>query len=148
MNTLIFAIPGAIAMFAGVHFTLLAIEKTGETKTDPSKPIFWGVVGVWSLIGLLVGFLARKIKNICIYCMGAMAGYFITHMILSIGNVHIKNEKVYWGIMAVGSFGMCLVTCSLRKIIEIILTSIIGSYLFLYGLSAFFGGFPTRELLE
>lgn len=62
--------------------------------------------------------------------------------------IHIRSELVYWGVMAAGASVMCLATCLFRNTIEIVLTAIIGSYIFLRGLSAFFGGFPTRDQLN
>lgn len=60
MNLLIFAIPAAIVASLGAYYTFQAMEKTDDIQSaqDVSPSVFWTVVGIWGIFGVLFGFLA------------------------------------------------------------------------------------------
>ena len=59
--------------------------------------------------------------------------------------IGIQDPTVFWAVIATGGILMFLLTCTIRKTIEIVVTSIIGSLLFIHGINAFVGGLQTGE---
>ena len=108
--------------------------------------MFWVILVVWAIVGIIAGLIAVKLKKLGIFLLGGMTGFIITHWIVT--GLQIQKEALFWVIVGLGTLVASVLTCKFRKTLEIVLTAILGSVAMIHGINVFVGGFPTLYQLD
>ncbi|KAJ9055434.1 hypothetical protein DSO57_1003931 [Entomophthora muscae] len=123
----VFALGGG-CLFGGLAFY---IGRVIEKHQPPSTGLIIGVVVV-AIVGGMVGFFLLKVGTIL---LGALAGVSLAMLI---ARLDLVDETAMWIIGACLVIGFCLLAVFLSNIIIVVLTSIIGSFVFMFGVDCFF----------
>lgn len=129
----------AIVVFVIGIFT--TFEILDESNHDTSTTVFWVILAVWAVVGIIAGLVAVKLKNLGIFLLGGMTGFIISHWIVT--GFEVPYVALFWVIIGVGTAVSAVLTCKFRKTFEIVLTAILGSVAMIHGINVFLGGFPT-----
>lgn len=135
----IFAVCAVAVASVGLFFTFTIIDKLNYNL----KPyVEWIIVAVFVLLGLAVGALLAKLRKIGISIMaawgGVMIGFLITTMFV------MKNVYVYYGIIVGCAVVLFVFAYQVETIVIILITSFIGSYACIRGISMYVGNFPDE----
>ncbi|KAJ9082672.1 hypothetical protein DSO57_1002192 [Entomophthora muscae] len=132
----LFALGGA-CLFGGITFY---IGRMIEKHMPPSTKLII-IVLVVAIIGGMIRFYLLKVGTVL---LGALAGVSSAMVIASL---NLVNETVMWIIGACLVIGFCLLAIFLSDIILFALTSMIGSFVFMFGVDCFvekgFGDFAV-----
>lgn len=135
----IFVICSVAVTSIGLFFTFTIIDKYDiNLKTY----VEWIIVAVFILLGLAVGAFLAKLRKIGISIMaawgGVMIGFLITTMFV------MKNVYMYYGIIIACALILFFFAYKVETIVIIMITSFIGSYSCIRGISMYVGNFPDE----
>jgi hypothetical protein len=133
----------AFILLASLFIFTLAFTK------DSSDTVEWVVFGVCCVVGILVGLLLAYLARFGTAVLTAWGGVCLALMLYTSFVYKIDNEHrvAFWifvvlmGVIA-GVLGFFLYNHAI-----IIATSIIGSYIFVRGISLYAGGFPNEMVI-
>lgn len=95
-----------------------------------STGVFWGVIAVTVVIGIIVGFLLTKNEWIIDYVIGGISGFFLGLFLYNfVFNRINSNPKIVFWVTIVSSIGLVILLVMLFKSFVVICgTSFIGAY--------------------
>lgn len=135
---------GGLSFILGVYGTFMLFE---VFHWYPSNVVFWIIVSCWALVGLCLGFLFMKCERLTVGLMSGVAGFLIGCLIT--GAFLISNAFAWWAIVGGTTMALCLFGCACTNNIEYLLTSLIGAYIFIRGVSCYFPGtYPSEMELQ
>jgi hypothetical protein len=109
----------------------------------------WILLGVGTALGLLLGFVFRKMVKGFILIIGGYIGYLISIFLYDIllNNIHASPQVIFW-LTTVGCVVVfALLALWMSKVAVAIATAIIGSYMVIRGASFYLGKFPSESLV-
>jgi len=135
----IFISVAALTFLIGIFLTFKGFDMW---DIHPNNIVFWVIISSWALAGLIVGYCFIAFLHIGLLILAAVAGFILSHLITSA--ILIQDRRVYWGIIG-GTTGAAMVlSCCCKERIKILLTSLIGSFGVVRGISLYLGGFPNE----
>lgn len=139
INATIFLIGSVAVAAVGLFFTFSLIDKY---NSKPKEYIEWIIFVAFVILGMAVGGLLVKNRKFGIGILaawgGVMIGLLITTMFV------MKNVYMYYGIIASCAIILFIIAFKTEKIVIILVTSFIGSYAFIRGISMYAGNFPDE----
>jgi len=139
----IFMISASTTFLIGTFMTFNGFDYFDWT---PSNAVFWTVIGLWAVTGLLVGTAFYKLQKYGVIIMGLVTGALIGHIIVTIA--HLDDTLIYWGVIAGSALSFFIFSCFCQNNIRIFITSFIGSYAVTRGIGSYLGGFPDENELQ
>ena len=138
---------GLVGFLASSTFLLSAsfwvLEQTNASPPDYTQ---WIILGVSLLLGGLIGYLLVKSRKIGVAIMaawgGATVGFILTTTFV------IENTGVYWATIVGCAIVAAFLAFKTEKIVIMLATAHIGSYLAIRGISMYAGGFPNESSLR
>lgn len=139
IDTVIFLLGGLSVAFALAYGSLAVIYSKQE---DPADWMLYTSLGGSLVVGLCVGACLVKCQDVGVAVIagtaGASVGVLITQAAMITGNM------AHWGIVGACGLGAVIVACLLKDIIRVVVTSFIGSYMAVRGISLFAGHYPDE----
>lgn len=142
--SVLFFVASAFATFgASVWLVFWVLDRVG---TEPSDVVEWIIVGCCVLLGCLVGFFFYKHRPLGLALLSACGGIALGFLL----NVtfFIKEDWQYYGIIAACAILLGLLTYFLQETVIIFMTSLLGAYAVVRGVSLYAGGFPSEMELH
>lgn len=143
INGILF-LTGAIISFGALSYVTFAILE--HLDKEPSETVQWVIVGVCGVAGVLLGLLVKKIRPLGIGALAAWGGVMIGLLVTT--TFVISNQYAKWGTIAACAFALGYTAFRVEKIVIIGVTSFIGSYMILRGISMYAGGFPNENYIS
>lgn len=114
-----------------------------------SQTVVWVVFGFGVAIGIIIGFVMASYRKLFYGLLGALLGVIFANVLylLVLRLIESNPQVVYWLTMVFSVLVFILLTLLVHKYLVIIGTSIIGSYMFIRGISLFAGGFPNESYI-
>lgn len=107
----------------------------------------WVIGTVGLLLGLIVGFFMSKLARLGVAALGAWIGFVGGLLIHEAFLFHSSQQWLFW-VICVGLAVICgAISFWKYKIILIVSTAFLGSYLLVRGASVFIGGYPNEFTL-
>lgn len=106
-------------------------------------------VAVSIILGGLAGLLVMKTVWIAVGVLGLVGGFFIGSMIYSIF-LAISGFGTWWAALLFSFIGAIIggfLSFRFSKQVVLVMTSVIGAYAFMRGLSYFIGGYPSEVVI-
>jgi len=113
-------------------------------QNDSKEWVLWLLLAVSVILGGIVGFFASKFVRIGVFFLGLWAGAGIGLLLNNMVFYKINHVAVLWVLMAVFGLTLGILSIFWYHYIVIVCTSIIGSFLFIRGISLFAGGYPNE----
>lgn len=112
----------------------------------PSDVIEWVIVGCCVLLGGVVGFFFYKHRPLGLGLLSACGGVALGFLL----NVtfFIEEDWQYYGIIAGCAVVLGVLTYFLQETVIIFMTSLVGAYAIVRGVSLYAGGFPSEMELH
>ena len=104
----------------------------------------WLLLAVSIVLGCIIGFFASKLLRVGVFFLGVWAGIGVALLLNNVILFKINSVAVLWISMAVLGLLFGVLSFFWYMYIVIVCTSIIGSYLFVRGISLFAGGYPNE----
>ena len=138
----IFIITAFITMGA-----ILLLFYTTFLRANTSDWVGWAVLGGSAVCGLVLGFFMTKLQRLGAAIIAAIGGY-VLGLLLNETVLYLANSDVVFWVVSIGCAAVAagLVFVAYNHAI-ILSTSLIGSYLFVRGISLYAGGFPNEYTL-
>lgn len=117
-----------------------------KADAAPSEIVGWVILGSCLLVGLVVGYCFVKHQSLGLGLLAALGGIslgFIVNVAL-----FIKEDWQYYCILAGCAIIAGVTTYYLQKDVVIWITSFVGSYAIIRGISMYTGGFPSEMELH
>lgn len=115
------------------------VEKAGG---DPSDAVAWVILGCCALVGVLCGWLLAKCKKLAIALVGAGGGVALGFMLTTV--TLISSGAGYYCIIIGCAVAAGILAFFFADWIIMVATALVGSYLFVRGISFYAGGFPNE----
>jgi len=141
LNAVIFLVTATVFIFiAGSLFFQIFLNQITE------EWIMWASLIAIVAAGCLLGFILKKYRK---YGVGLVAGWggILLGFVLT-SAFFISSEALYWVIIIGCGIGAAVITIWVEKFVVITMTSFIGSYAAIRGVSFYFGGFPSETSLH
>lgn len=142
---------GVITFFATLVLCSLAGGFSAMDVTDPSTTQITVAIVLFILCaaaGGAVGFVLKRITRTAIMLAGVFAGFALGFSLYAFVIAGFYANWIVMGSMSfVGAVIFGVLAYKFEKLILVYLTSFIGSYFFVRGLSCFIGGFPNEFVL-
>jgi len=106
----------------------------------------WVVLGVWAVVGLGVGFFIAKLRKVGIALIGTFGGVLLGFMITT--TFVVGSTALTWVIVLGCGIAVGFLAFFVEKAVIIIVTSFVGSYGVIRGISMYAGGFPNEMQLK
>ena len=104
----------------------------------------WLLLVISIILGGIAGFFASKLVRVGVFLIGVGAGACIGLLLNNLVFYRINHVAVLWVLMSVIGLALGVLSFFWYNYIVIICTSILGSYMFIRGISLFAGGFPNE----
>jgi len=140
-----------IAIFlAAAMISLVAILYVYYTMfmTSTSQAwLGWAVLGGAVVIGVLLGLTCTRFARVGATLIAVWGG-FVLGMILNEAVLYMyTDEMIFWIVCGASAFVFGVLVFIVYNHAVILCTSLVGSYLFVRGISFYAGGFPNEYLL-
>lgn len=113
-------------------------------SNDIQKWVGWIILVVAIILGGIAGFFASKLVRVGVFFLGIGAGACIGLLLNNMVFYKINHVAVLWVLMGVFAAVLGVLSLFWYQYIVIICTSILGSYLFIRGISFYAGGYPNE----
>jgi len=136
-----------VTIILGVYFTSLFVDAVFKQENIKDYAV-WIILGIWVIIGIVVGYFMVKKRKWGIALMGAFGGVILGLLITTMVGPAISND-IFFYLIVIG-FGILafIITLYTEKAVIIVTTSFIGSYLIIRGIAMYAGGFPNETELH
>uniref|UniRef100_A0A7S3IEP9 Transmembrane protein 198 n=1 Tax=Strombidium inclinatum TaxID=197538 RepID=A0A7S3IEP9_9SPIT len=106
----------------------------------------WVILGAMAILGLIVGYVVKKLRKIGIAIIAAWGGVMLG---LALNGVFlVENEPVYYSIIVGCAIIVAVLAFKMEKVVIILVTSFTGAYSVVRGISLYAGGFPSLTQLH
>jgi hypothetical protein len=141
VNLVIFLIV-ALAVFCilGSLFFYMFLNKVNE---DWQK---WVAIGVIIAVSLGLGYFAMRLRKWGITIVAAWAGVMFGFILTT--SFIVDNEYVYWAILVVCAIVAAFLAFKIETAVICAITSFVGGYCLVRGVSLYVGGFPNETQLH
>lgn len=143
INGILF-LTGAIISFGALSYVTFAILE--HLDKSPTDTVQWCIVGACGIVGIGLGLLVKKIRPLGIAALAAWGGVVLGLLITT--TFVVSNQYAKWGTIAACAFALGYTAFRVEKVVMIIVTSMIGSYMILRGISMYAGGFPNESYIS
>lgn len=146
--TIVIGIVSAIATIVmGVYLTSWFVDSVWD-KQNIANYVVWIILGVWCLIGIIVGVLIARKRKWGVALIGAFGGVMLGLLLTTIFGPSLKSAVAYYAIIIGCGIVAFIITFFVEKFVLIVVTSFIGSYAIVRGISMYAGGFPNETELH
>lgn len=105
----------------------------------------WIVLIGAGVAGLILGTLLASFFKIGVFCVGCWLGGLLATCVFEMVVYKISNKPiVLWGMIAAFALVVAIISLKFLKIVLIVGTSFVGSYLIVRGVSFYLGGYPNE----
>lgn len=139
LKLVIFLVGGLSVAFALAYTSLSVIYSKSE---DPADWMLYTALGGSLLVGLCVGACLVSCQDVGAAVIAGTAGASVGVLITQAAM--ITSSMAHWGIVGACAVGAVILACVLKDIIRIVVTSFIGSYMAVRGISLFAGHYPDE----
>lgn len=108
----------------------------------------WIILGIWVVIGIAAGIFIAKKRKWGIAVVGAFGGVILGLLITTILGAVLKNAIAYYAVVITCGVIAFLIAFKVEKFVLIVVTSFLGSYSIIRGISMYAGGFPNETELH
>lgn len=133
-------IAGAIAGWMFLSWLVFFIIE--QAHGDPSEAVAWVVLVSCGLVGLLLGWVLTKCRKLAIALVGAGGGVALGFMLTTV--TLISSGAGYYCIIIGCALAAAILTWFLEDYVIMLATALLGSYIFIRGISFYAGGFPNE----
>lgn len=140
-------VSAAATLVIGVYLTSLFVDSVLKKEKIENYAV-WIILGVWALVGILVGCLIARKRKWGIALVAAFGGVMLGLLLTTIFGPSLKNAVVYYAIIVGCGILAFIITFFVEKFVLIVVTSFIGSYAIVRGISMYAGGFPNETELH
>jgi len=152
-------VPWVIAVIGGIVGAVIVLslcsamgmlDYIDPTKTADDASVFWVVLAFFLSLaaGILIGWLLKKFIVIGLLAVAFVGGFAAGGLLYNLVFVGWANSTVLLAILTFGlGAGALVAAFFFRILIIIVVTSLIGSYFTIRGISLFAGGFPSEITL-
>jgi hypothetical protein len=131
---------GALLSFAGLSYVTFAILE--HLDKDPTETVQWCIVAGCAVVGILLGIAIKRVRSIGIAALAAWGGVALGLLIVT--TFVIANQYAKWGIIAGCAVVLGYLAFRVEKNVMIGVTGVLGSYMFVRGISMYAGGYPNE----
>lgn len=143
--TVLFFVMSAFFTFAASFWLVFFI--LDKTDTVPSEIVGWVILGGCVVLGGIVGFCFYKHRPLGLGLLAACGGVALGFLLNL--TFFVKEGWIYYGVIVGCAIVLGVVTYFLQETVVIFITSLVGSYAIVRGISLYAGGFPSElELHE
>ena len=130
-----------IAAILCLYLLMMAAQVMGFMETNTGIAVS---IGVSALIGFILGYFIFRTVWIAIGVLGLIGGFSLGLMLYSVILAFIGSGAVWaMALTAIACSVICgLLSFKFSNAVVLIMTSVIGSYEFMRGVSYFLGGYP------
>lgn len=140
-------VTGLATIVLGVYLTSRLVDAIFD-KEDIKDYAVWIILALWVILGILAGvFIARK-RKWGISVVAAFGGVMLGLLLTTVFGPALKNVYVYYAIVIGCGIVAFVVTFFVEKFVLIVVTSFLGSYAIIRGISLYAGGFPNETELH
>lgn len=108
----------------------------------------WIILGIWVIIGIVAGVFIAKKRKWGIAVIGGFGGVMFGLLLTTIFGSAISSAIAYYALVITCGILAFIITFFVEKIVLIIVTSFLGSYAIIRGISMYAGGFPNETELH
>lgn len=139
VDIVIFIIGSLATWVAGVWFVFWVLT---WFSAETSQTAEWVIIGVVAALALGVGFLLVKFRKVGFGLLAAWGGVFLGFLITT--TFLVSTTWAYWTIIVGCAVALFILTIYVEKHVVMCLTSFVGSYGIVRGISLYAGGFPSE----
>ena len=133
-------------LVASVVLLKVAFWGVEKTNKSPEEWVMWVVFAACLVCAAFVGSLLVKARKVGISILAGWGGVLIGFMLTT--TFVIENNYLHWGII-VACAGVCAYAAfKTERLVIMLATALIGSYLSVRGVSLYAGGFPNESSLQ
>lgn len=136
-----------ITILLGVYFTSMFVDAVFDYDKIENYAV-WIILGLWIIIGLVVGYFMVKKRKWGIALMGCFGGVVLGLLITTIVGPALSNAILYYCIIIGCAIIAFVITLYVEKAVIIVSTSFVGSFMIIRGISMYAGGFPNETELH
>lgn len=137
---------GAIVLFAvTIYITFMILE---SSKVQTSTTTDWIITGGLAVLSLLGGYGFMKIRKFGIGCLGAVGGVFLGLFLTTLITSINESDVIYYLVIIGCGIGAFVITFFVEQTVIIFITSFLGSYGIVRGVSLYAGGFPNETQIH
>jgi len=115
------------------------VEKAGG---DPSVAVGWVIFISCAIVGIIIGYFLAKIRRLAIALIGAGGGVALGFLLTKVTTVN--SGPGYYCIIVGCALVAAVLTWFVEDYVIMVATALVGSYLFVRGISFYAGGFPNE----
>ena len=141
LDFVIFAVSFASFSLAISYIALVLTDK-GYGENQQPDWLLWVIFGGALLAGGLAAWMITKCRKFGIGLLAACGGIALGILICQM--TAINNTIIYYAILGACAIGTCILVSFLEKPLCIAITSFLGSYMLVRGVSLFAGGYPSE----
>mmetsp|Transcript_11018 Transcript_11018/g.18414 ORF Transcript_11018/g.18414 Transcript_11018/m.18414 type:complete len:215 (-) Transcript_11018:193-837(-) len=134
----------AVMVFLLVSLATFQILQSANVETEDT--VNWVILIVIGLIGVAVGYFVAKARKYGIALLSAWGGAMLGLIITSV--LFVENKYAYYAIIIGSAIVLAMIAFKFEKITIMSITSFIGSYGIIRGISLYVGGFPSETSLH
>jgi hypothetical protein len=142
--TVLFFVATAVGTFAASAWLVFWVLDLVDVA--PSSVVEWVIVALCGAAGGAVGYFFAKHRPLGLGLLSAAGGIALGFLLNTA--FFIQEDWQYYGIMAGCAVILGLLTYYLQDTVIIFITSLIGSYAIVRGVSLYAGGFPNEMQLH
>lgn len=143
--TFLFFVIAAIATFLFGCWAIYAI--LAKAKPDGvSTGVGWAIIAAMAILSLVAGYFFAKFRAIGLGLLAAWGGVCLGFLINT--TFFVSNTWAYWAIIVGCALVVGLLTFYVQEAVVMVITSFIGSYAVIRGISLYAGGFPPETQLH
>jgi len=150
-NKFLTIVIGIVATLAtilfGVYLTSRFVDAVFD-KEDIKDYAVWIILAIWVIIGVVCGYFIAKKRRWGIAVVGAFGGVMLGLLLTTVFGAALKSVYLYYALVVGMGILFFVITFFVEKFVLIMVTSFLGSYGIIRGISMYAGGFPNESELH
>jgi len=142
--SVLFFIISTFATFCGTFWLIFWI--LDRANVVPSEIVQWVIFGICILLGCLVGYFFFKHRPLGLGLLAAGGGIALGFLLNL--TFFVKEDWLYYLVIVGCAIVSGVLTYFLQEVVVIFVTSFVGSYAIIRGISLYAGGFPSEMELH
>ena len=143
VSAVIFLAGAVVGFAATLWFVFVLLDAFDVKQTDWMD---WVALAGSALVGVGVGYGLMRCRKIGFGLLAAWGGVFLGFLITT--TFFVKDVWAYWGVIIACAVGAGVLTIYVEKHVMIVLTSFVGSYAAIRGISLYAGDFPPETSIH
>jgi hypothetical protein len=143
VNGVLYLVGSVVTFLLSSWLVFGILQKTGA---NTSKGANWGILAACGVVALVAGYFIMKLRKVGITLLAGWGGVMIGFVITSV--FFIESTGAFYGILVACALIVGLLAFKLEKIVIMLMTSFMGSYAIIRGISLYAGGFPDETSIH